>query len=149
MQIVLDTNVLYQALRDSSGASYFILRLIREQRVEMVISIPVFLEYRDVLLRTQSLSDIGLSPHEMEAFLRFIAYIARPVPVYFLMRPNLPDESDNMFVDLAFASNSQFIITSNVAHFTRRMELRFDSFQVVTPGQFVRLWRTKDVDEKE
>jgi hypothetical protein len=46
-----------------------------------------------------------------------------------------------MFVDLAFASNSRFLITSNVTDFTRQAELKFDSFGVITPGQFVKLWR--------
>ena len=141
MRIVLDTNVLYQALRDSAGASYYVLQLIRQQRLELVISIPVFMEYRDVLLRPGTLDDIGLSRRETSAVLRLIAYIARPVSIYFLMRPHLTDESDNKFVDLAFASNSRFIVTSNIADFTRDVDLKFDSFDIVTPGQFVRLWR--------
>ena len=118
MRIVLDTNVLYQALRNSSGASHYILQLIRQRQLEMAISIPVYLEYRDVLSRQESLNDLGLSLDEVESVLRLVAYIARPFSIYFLMRPNLIDESDNMFVDLAFASNSRFIITSNVSDFT-------------------------------
>ncbi|OGG52222.1 MAG: toxin-antitoxin system, toxin component [Candidatus Handelsmanbacteria bacterium RIFCSPLOWO2_12_FULL_64_10] len=73
--------------------------------------------------------------------MRFIAYVAKPYSISFLMRPNLTDESDNMFVDLAFASNSRFLITSNVTDFTRQAELKFNSFGVITPGQFVKLWR--------
>ena len=141
MRITLDTNVLYQALRSSSGASYHILWLIREYQLEMAISIPVFLEYREVLLRPESLRDLSLSRSEIESVLRFIAYVAKPYSISFLMRPNLTDESDNMFVDLAFASNSRFLITSNVTDFTRQAELKFNSFGVITPGQFVKLWR--------
>lgn len=141
MRITLDTNVLYQALRSSSGASYYILRLIREYQLEMAVSIPVFLEYREVLLRPESLRDLGLSRNEIESVLRFIAYVSKSYSISFLMRPNLTDESDNMFVDLAFASNSRFLITSNVTDFTRQTELKFDRFDVITPGQFVQRWR--------
>ena len=132
--------MLYQAIRDSAGASHYILQLIRSRQLEMAISVPVFLEYRDVLLRPSTLVDLGLSQNDIEAVLRLIAYIAKPFPVRFLMRPNLIDESDNMFVDLAFASNSRFLITNNISDFTRNAELRFD-FVVTTPGLFVKQWR--------
>ncbi len=107
----------------------------------MAISIPVFLEYQEVLLRQETLRDLALSRNEIQSILRLIAYLAKPFSISFLMRPNLRDEDDNMFVDLAFASNSRFLITSNIADFTRNTELKFDSFDVVTPGQFVNLWR--------
>ena len=112
MHIVVDTNVLYQALRDQGGASYYILQLLRQSALKLAVSVPVFLEYRDVLLRPQTLNDLKFTAEEIEVVLRFIAYIAKPTQIHFLMRPHLRDESDNMFVDLAFASNSDFIINT-------------------------------------
>lgn len=144
MRIVLDTNVLYQALRNQTGASYYILQLIRTYQLELALSIPVFLEYQAVLLRQQTLQDLGLSHNEIESILQFIAYIGKPFDIHFLMRPNLRDESDNMFVDLAFTSNSRFIITNNISHFTKNVELIFDRFKVLTPAQFVRFWRQEN-----
>jgi len=141
MRIVADTNVLYQALRGQGGASHYILQLVKQSVVEKAVSVPVFLEYRDVLSRPKSLQDLKLSMPEMEAFFQFIAYIAKPTQVHFLMRPHLRDESDNMFVDLAFASNSKFIITNNVRDFLHKAELTFDGFEIATPGEFVRQWR--------
>lgn len=141
MRVVIDTNVLYQALRSSSGASHHILRMIREYRLVMAISIPVFLEYREVLLRPKSLRDLGISRRETESVLSFIAYVAKSHSIRFLMRPNLIDESDNKFIELAFASNSRLLITSNVSDFTRHAELKFDSFEVITPGEFIKTWR--------
>ena len=141
MRTTLDTNVLYQALRSSSGASYYMLQLIRGRLLELAFSIPVFLEYSEVLIREKTLRDLGLSRRETESILRLIAYIGKPSTINFLMRPNPTDENDNMFVDLAFASRSRFLITSNTVDFTLNAELRFDSFGVVTPGQFVKLWR--------
>ncbi|NKB66734.1 MAG: PIN domain-containing protein [Candidatus Latescibacteria bacterium] len=82
----------------------------------------------------------------IEAILRFIAYIAKPTQIHFLMRPHLRDESDNMFVDLAFASTSEFIVTNNVRDFLHQAELTFDGFEVVTPRKFVEQWRTHHGD---
>lgn len=141
MRIVIDTNVVYQALRNQSGASNYILQLIRANQLDLMLSIPVFLEYADVLLRPQTLQDLERTDEEIEAILQFIAYIGKPIPIHFLMRPNLKDENDNMFVDLAFASQASYIITQNMKDFTKQTELKFDLLQIVTPATFVRHWR--------
>jgi putative PIN family toxin of toxin-antitoxin system len=141
MRIVVDTNVLYQALRDQGGASHYILQLLRHRALDLVVSVPVFLEYRDVLLRPKTLHDLKFTSEEIEAVLRFIAYIAKPTQIHFLMRPHLRDENDNMFIDLAFASNSEFVITNNVRDFLHKTELTFDGFEIVPPSEFVKQWR--------
>ena len=141
MMIVMDTNVLYQALRSKSGASNFLLRLIREKKVNIAISIPVFKEYEDVLKRNESLDDLDLTIDDVNSVLEFLAFVGKPFDTYFLWRPNLKDENDNIFVELAVASNSQFLITSNVRDFTKNNELRFDDFQIVMPSEFIKYWR--------
>lgn len=137
----MDTNVLYQALRSKSGASNFLLRLIREKKVNIAISIPVFKEYEDVLKRNESLDDLDLTIDDVNSVLEFLAFVGKPFDTYFLWRPNLKDENDNIFVELAVASNSQFLITSNVRDFTKNNELRFDDFQIVMPSEFIKYWR--------
>ena len=57
------------------------------------------------------------------------------------MRPNLQDENDNLFVDLAFASNSKFLITPNLKDFNSNKNLKFDSFTVISPTDYVKFWR--------
>jgi len=123
--------------------------LVRQQKVELALSVPVFLEYREVFLRPETLKDLKRSSLEIEAILRFVAYIAKPFSIHFLMRPHLSDERDNKFVELAFASNSPFLITSNTTHFTQKTELKFDSFAVITPSQFVQTWRRRHGKQKE
>jgi|TARA_B110000263_G_scaffold245141_1_gene254233 putative PIN family toxin of toxin-antitoxin system len=146
MRIVADTNVLYQALRDQGGASHYILQLVKQSAVEKAVSVPVFLEYRDVLLRLKILHDLKFTVEEIETVLRFIAYIAKAAQIHFLMRSHLRDESDNMVVDLAFASNSEFIVTNNVRDFQHKAESTFGGFAVVTSSEFVKQWRTHHGD---
>ena len=67
MRIVMDTNVLYQALRNIAGASNYILQLIRAYRLDLALSIPVFLEYSDVLLRPNTLRDLKRTRAEIES----------------------------------------------------------------------------------
>ena len=141
MRVTIDTNVFYQALRDNRGASYFILDLIVQRKIELALSTAVFMEYSDVLLREKSGKDLDLSTENINAFLDFIVLVATPFSINYLMRPNLQDENDNLFVDLAFASNSKFLITSNLKDFNSNKNLRFDSFTVISPTEYVKFWR--------
>ena len=141
LRVTLDTNVVYQALRSNSGASHAILKMIRNSQLEMAISIPVFNEYADVLNRKKSLEDLNLTKKDISSFLDFVCLVSFPYDISFLLRPNLKDENDNMFVELAFASNSKFLITSNISDFTKETNLLFDSFQIMTPAQFLTFWR--------
>jgi len=141
MLIVLDTNVLYQALRSSSGASYYILSLIRNNKISVALSIPVFNEYQKVLTRSKVLKDLKLSLSNIDKVLRFLAYIGKPYTTYFLFRPNLMDEYDNIFIELSIVSNCNYFITNNVKDFTVKAELKFDDLNIITPSDFVKLWR--------
>jgi len=140
MIITLDTNVLFSSLYSSSGASHQILKLILDEKLQVAISTPVYFEYYDVLTRTENLQKINLTINEIEDVLDLIALLAKKYSIYFLLRPNLSDEKDNMFVECAFASNSQYLITSNIRDF-QRAELKGFSFYVITPGDFLKIWR--------
>jgi putative PIN family toxin of toxin-antitoxin system len=140
MIITLDTNILYASLYSSSGASHQILRLILDEKLQVAISTPVYFEYYDVLTRAENLRKINLTINEVEDVLDLLALLAKKYSIYFLLRPNLSDEKDNMFVECAFASNSQYLITSNVRDF-KRAELKGFSFQIITPGDFLKTWR--------
>jgi putative PIN family toxin of toxin-antitoxin system len=144
MLVVLDTNVLFQSLYSSEGASHFIMGLIRHQRIKLALSLKVFAEYEDVLKRKKSLKSFGLESDDIEHVLSFLAYIGRPFDTHFLFRPNLRDESDNIFVELAVASGAKFVITNNVRDFTHNSQLRFPDFLVVTPSDFVKKWRNEN-----
>ena len=140
MIITIDTNILFSSLYSSSGASHQILKLIIDEKLQIAISTPVYFEYYDVLARDENLKKINLTIKEIEDVLDLIALLAKKYSIYFLLRPNLSDEKDNIFVECAFASNSQYLITSNVRDF-KQAELKGFSFQIVTPGDFLKIWR--------
>jgi putative PIN family toxin of toxin-antitoxin system len=141
MKVTIDTNIMFQALYSSSGASHQIIKLIRDQEIQMVISKPVFLEYQDVLLRKENLSLFHLTKKDIDQFLEFIAFIGKPIDIRFLLRPNLQDENDNIFTELAFAGDCRYLITKNIKDFRNNTELMLDSFLVITPSDFLKEWR--------
>lgn len=140
MIVVLDTNVIFQAMSNGNGASFFILDLVRNQEISLALSISTFKEYEDVLLRKTSLENFKLSKKEIKTILQFIAYIAKPIDPRFLFRPNLIDEDDNKFIELAMASGAEYLVTSNIKDF-KNAQLKFDNFEIVTPAQFYKMWR--------
>lgn len=144
MLVTLDTNIIYQALKSANGASFFILQQVRERKIQIALSVPLFEEYEDVLKRKKALEDFGLDAEDIDKFLRFIAYVGKPYKTYFLFRPNLKDEKNNMVIELAVTSQSDYLVTSNTKDF-KNTELKFDQLKIKTPSEFAKIWRSKDV----
>ncbi|EQA36897.1 toxin-antitoxin system toxin component, PIN family [Leptospira inadai serovar Lyme str. 10] len=144
LKIVLDTNVLYQALRAEPGASRAILELIFEQKIKLSISIPVFKEYEEVLKRDTSKKDLGIKDKEIKKILGFIAHIGFAQTIYYSFRPNLRDEDDNHFVELAIASNADYLVTSNIRDYLVGNNLKFADLKVITPSEFMKIWRVEN-----
>ena len=140
MLITIDTNIVYQAPRSSNGASYALFQLIRNGEIRIALSHAILLEYEAVLTREESLKSFNMTLEDVTKVLRFIAYISEKFEPRFLFGPNLPDEDDNIFVELAVVSQSSYIITKNLKDF-RNNELKFDCFQVLAPSDFLRIWR--------
>jgi len=107
----------------------------------MAISVPLFQEYRDVLSRSESRRQLRLDEASVEVILQFVATVGRPTDISYSWRPNLKDEADNMVVELAVGSRSEYLITSNVRDFTEGADLKNDDLKIVTPKQFMQEWR--------
>ena len=140
MIVTIDTNVLLAAYISKSGASHEILRLIVDEKIEVALSTQVLLEYDDVMKREEILELTKLSKNQTEDVLDLLVLLAQKHNKYFRLRPNLRDEGDNLFVECAFASNSQYLITSNIRDFTSG-ELKGFGFEVLTPKDFYQMWR--------
>ena len=142
MIVTVDTNVIFAALYSRSGASHRILELILDEKLKLALSVQTYFEYCDVLTREENLAKLGLTRAEVENVLDLLALLAQKHTIYYLLRPNLIDEKDNLFVECAFASQSDYLITSNVRDFIRG-ELKGFTFTVITPADFYQLWRSE------
>ena len=141
MRIVLDTNILVQALLSSKGASNYILQCVLKRKLELALSTAVFHEYEDVLSRAYLLNKMDyLSEKQVLKLLATLRMIAYHQLIYYQLRPNLKDEKDNLFVELAFASQVSYLVTSNVRDF-KNSDLKIDNFIVISPANFVKEWR--------
>ena len=142
MTITVDTNVIFSAFYSSKGASHSIIKMIIDEELKIAISPQIYFEYYEVLTRIENLKVLNLSVAEVEDFLDLLALLAQKHSIYYLLRPNLPDEADNIFVECAFASNSDYLITSNIKDF-KKSELKGFKFNVVTPKEFYKLLKVE------
>ena len=131
-QVVIDTNVLLAALRSSRGVSYRLLSLIGDARWQLNLSVPLLLEYEDVLKRSGKA--LSLTHADIDDILDFICATANLREVFYLWRPVLLDPKDDFILELAVESNSDFIVTFNIKDFTG-IE-KFGLF-AITPREFL------------
>jgi putative PIN family toxin of toxin-antitoxin system len=101
MNYVLDTNVLVAATRSPTGASAELLRRVLLRKLPMLCSVPLFLEYEDVLSRPEHLTAAGVQLKDVENLLDVLAGGLTPVTIQFLWRPQLRDAKDDMVLELA------------------------------------------------
>jgi putative PIN family toxin of toxin-antitoxin system len=133
MRVVLDTNILVAASRSNRGASYRLLQLIPDERFQICLSMPLYLEYLDVLTRPEHLLE-GLSERQVVGAVRYLAAQAHLQEIYFHWRPFLSDSKDDMVLELAVAAQAKRVITFNLKDF-RGIE-RF-GIVVVKPRDFL------------
>lgn len=135
MRFVLDTNVLVSALLSQEGASYALVSALPLADWELTLSVPLYLEYQDVLLRPDLVPTI-FTAADILALCRFLASIARAQDIYFLWPSFLPDPKDDMLLELAVASSATHIVTHNTRHF--RSVASF-GIRALAPAAFLRL----------
>jgi putative PIN family toxin of toxin-antitoxin system len=132
--IVIDTNVVIAALRSKRGASSKVLSLIGTLKFEIHNSVPLVLEYEEILQRQRA--EIGLSQEDVSVLIDSLCALAHHHDIYFLWRPTLPDADDELILELAVSAQCNYIVTHNIADFEG-----VDRFgiKVVTPGEFLRI----------
>jgi putative PIN family toxin of toxin-antitoxin system len=116
-RMVLDTNVLIAALRSRRGASNALLMAADEGRFTMLASVPLFLEYEAVLLRSVHLMASQMTERQALSALNYLAGLAEPVKLHYLWRPQLSDVADEMVLETAINGRADGIVTFNVRHF--------------------------------
>ena len=119
MRFVVDTNVLVAALRSRRGASNSLLSsVLNSQNIAWLCSVPLFLEYEDVLMRAEFILETGRSRSDSAGFLSDLAASVDPVELHFLWRPQLADPKDEMVLETAVNGRADAIVTFHQKDFT-------------------------------
>jgi putative PIN family toxin of toxin-antitoxin system len=136
MRVVLDTNILVAALRSGRGASNALLIETFGGKASWLCSVPLFLEYEDVLTRAEFLLATGHGKPEIVGLLSDVATVIEPVDLHFLWRPQLRDPKDEMVLETAVNGRADFLVTHNIRDFAEAAN-RFE-VDVVRPQEMLR-----------
>ena len=134
-QVVLDTNVVFSALRSNQGASHKLLSLVGiSERFQINLSVPLVFEYEDVLKR--QCNELGLTRQDIDDVLDYLCSVGQRHRIFFLWRTALRDPKDEFVLELAVGADCDLIITYNQRDFSgiERFGLR-----TMTPRDFLRL----------
>jgi len=134
--LVIDTNVFIASLlaRKTTGASREVIRRCLNGGYQPLFEEALFNEYQAVLSRKALFSSSPLNLKERTEVWAAMARAGRWSRVYFLWRPNLPDEADNHLIELAVAGGASAIVTQNIRDL-KRSELYFPEIQILTPKE--------------
>ena len=129
MKIVLDTNILVFAFLKPRSKPARILRLVLQGDIEIIINEPILEEYLEVLKRPK----FDLNLENVQTILEVIRSKGINAP-YLTESFDLPDSSDEPFLEAALASTADVLITGNKKHFPKKS---CKGQRVVTPAEFL------------
>ena len=130
--IVIDTNVIYSALRSARGASSKLLSLVGTGKFEFHLSVPLTLKYEDVLLRQEMPSSVN--QEVISDVIDSLCALGHHHEIHFLWRPYLRDPKDEFVLELAITSQADYIVTYNLRDFVGAEKF---GIEVITPKELL------------
>lgn len=132
--LILDTSVLIAGLRSSLGASFALLDLVGSGRFTLGLTAALVLEYEAVCLR--SLEALGLTADDVRELLDYFCRVGKPAAIRFRVRLSVADPDDELVLEAAIATGSDWIVTHNIRDMAAGAA-RY-GIEVITPGEALR-----------
>lgn len=117
MRLVVDTSVIVKAIRNFNGASAALIQEVIRERVVLLVSTPLWLEYESALQRPEHWVWPGFGAADADRFLNVLANIATPIEIRFRWRGILPDPDDEMVLETAINGGADSLVTFNQRDF--------------------------------
>ena len=116
LRLVIDTDVMVAAFQSDSGASRQLLLDVLDRHCALLLSVPLMLEYEDVLIRPEHLAVAGISERDVRLVLDEVAGLCVPVAFDYRWRPTGADSDDEMVVETAINGLADMVATFNTRH---------------------------------
>jgi len=136
MRVVIDTNVFVGACLGTGAANQAVAACLRGQCTPLM-GAALFSEYEDVMGRSELFAQCRLNPQERSNLLDIFLAVCEWTWVYYIWRPNLPDEADNHLIELAVAGGADLVVTRNLRD-VQGGELQFPSLRIISPETFLK-----------
>jgi len=105
--------------------------------VELLLSVPLALQYEAVLTRPEHLAAIGASSQQIGILLDALCAVCTPVGISFLWRPVLRDPDDEMVLEVAANGAAELLLTFNERDFGGAAQF---GIKVQRPGPAWQSW---------
>lgn len=132
INVTIDTNVLVGALKSNRGACYKLLMSLADGAFVPNVSVPLFIEYESVAKRSGLI--VGLTNSEIDSILDYVLSQSNIQKIFYLWRPCLKDPKDDLVLEVAVKSQSEYIITFNKKDFVGSEKF---GIEIVTPYEFM------------
>jgi putative PIN family toxin of toxin-antitoxin system len=140
MKIVLDTNVLIDALRDNYSYEARIIEAVLKGEIRAAATIPLRREYRRIIRR--EISDPA-SREYLENFLKKLEMAIPTAPEKITVEGE--NKEDQKVLEAAYGADADYLISSD-QHLTSLPESK--EIVVLTPAEFWSRWRGEE-DRKD
>lgn len=135
MRVVIDTNVIVSALLNPYGNPAEIIKLILTGNINIYYDSRIITEYSEVLNRPK----FKLNKKYTSTFIKEIE-TAGSLVIGLPLLKSLPDPDDNMFLEVAIASNADCIITGNLNHYPEKL---CSGIRVLSPAEFINNYKKR------
>ena len=132
--LILDTSVLIAGLRSSLGASFVLLDLVGTGRFTIGLSAALVLEYEATCMK--SLPALNLTGDEIRELLDYFCRVGKLSAIRFQVRPSVADPDDELVLEAAIATGSDWIVTHNIRDIAAGAA-RY-GIEVITPREALR-----------
>ncbi|HEY0548880.1 MAG TPA: putative toxin-antitoxin system toxin component, PIN family [Verrucomicrobiae bacterium] len=134
---VMDTNILYAALRSRRGASFQVLDALWRREWTLVLSNTVLTEYEEILKRESAA--LGLTLERINKLLDALCSLADRRHLSESWLPVLTDPDDESLVHLSVEAQAGRLVTHNIRHLAPARKL---GVTVLEPKEFLAILRT-------
>ena len=110
------------------------MELLAEEKFEIGVTTPLILEYESVCKRL--IGSTHVTSDEVNHMIDYLCQIGRRSVVHFRVRPSVSDPDDEMVLEAAIASGSNWIVTHNLRDLLVGAS-RF-GIEVITPAETLR-----------
>src|ERR1700739_146531 len=110
---VVGTNVLVAAFRSDTGASRQVREAARARRFDLLLSVPLMLEYESVLTHPEHLAASGASREDVSAVLDELASVGKRLELVIRTRPMLRDPNDEIVLETAINGRAEAMWSFN------------------------------------
>jgi putative PIN family toxin of toxin-antitoxin system len=137
LRSVVDTNLIVSGLLTTRGSPYQLVRACRDGAVDLLVSEPLFAEYKRVLTRPTFSTKYGLTQDQIAAFLGFVRMSAVRVTPRRRLPVHVRDPKDDAILAAALGGRADYLVTGDDDLLVLRDDPHLKRLRIVTAAEFL------------